>query len=167
MSVEQAYRALVAAGVKKVLAMPDSFLAPLCRRVKTGPEIGYIQTTHEATGIGMAAGLTLTGTRSLMLMENSGLRSACETLARLNLSHGLYTCSLISHRGAFGERHWWGLAHHETMVPMLDALRFRYHYVRSVDEFGPALVKAYQTLAASQCSVALIAEPGLLEGLRQ
>ncbi len=167
MSVERAYRALQSAGVRKVLAMPDSQLGPLAKRVKAGTEIDYIQTTHESTAIGIAAGLTLAGSRCLVMMENSGLRSACETLARFNLSHGLFTCSLISHRGAFGERHWWGLAHHETMGPMLDTLRFRYRFVEKIDDFAPALVLAFQTMAAQQCSVALIAEPGLIEGLRQ
>src|SRR5438046_1993885 len=106
MSVEKAHDALVETGVEVVVALPDSFLAPLCHRLRCSNRIEYIQCVHESDCVGVAAGLTATGTRTLTLMENSGVRNACETLARLNLSHRLFVNLLLSHRGAFGERNW-------------------------------------------------------------
>ena len=102
------------------------------------------------------------GIKSLVIMENSGLRSACETIARFHLSHSLFTCYLISHRGAFGERNWWGQAHHKTMGPLLNLLQFQWEYVNSVSEFQNLLEKAYSTLAGGQSSVALCAESEFL-----
>lgn len=163
---QEVCRILVAVGVQHVIALPDSLLAPLCLEAAKTPELDYIQTTHESTAIALAAGLNVCGRRAVVMMENSGLRSACETLARLNLSHHLFTCALISHRGAFGERNWWGLAHHETMYPLLDILRIRYRSVAAVSEVRSSLLWAFDTLAAGQCSVALIVEPGLTEALR-
>ena len=167
MSIDRAYDALVNEGVRAVVALPDSLLGPLCKRVKDGNQntIQYIQATHEAACVGLATGLTLSGVKSLVIMENSGLRSACESIARLQLAHHLFTCYLISHRGAFGERNWWGQAHHETMEPLLDMLHFRWNYLSSLDEFPQRLEQAFSTLAAGQSGVALIAEPGFSQEL--
>lgn len=167
MSAESAYRCLVNAGVQTVVSLPDSELSPLCRVIKENSQIDYIQTVHEAVCVSLAAGLTVSGNRCLVLMENSGLRNACETIARLHLSHNLYTCYLISHRGGFGERNWWGMAHHETMEPLLELLRFRWEYVRTIAEFPKLLDQAFSSAASGQNSVALIAEPTFTEELRQ
>src|SRR5258708_34491825 len=165
MNLELAYNSLVDAGVQTVVALPDSNLGLLCKRIRIGNQIDYIQATHESVCVGIAKGLTLSGVRSLVIMENSGLRNACESLARLQLSHNLFTCYLISHRGAFGERNWWGQAHHETMEPILRLLRFRWKSMKSLTEFPQLLAQAYSTLAAGQSSVALIAEPSFIKEL--
>src|ERR1043166_6501156 len=98
MSIELAYKCLVDAGVQTVVALPDSLLGPLCHQVKIGSHITYIQAVHESDCVGIATGLSLSGIRTLVIMENSGLRNACETLARFHLSHHLFTCYLISNR---------------------------------------------------------------------
>ena len=163
--IDVAYRCIVEAGVQVVIALPDSQLSPLCQRIREGCDIEYIQAVHESTCVGIATGLSLTGTLAMVIMENSGLRNACETIARCHLSHGLFACYLISHRGAYGERNWWGQAHHTTMEPLLDLLRFRWTYVKSLSEFALALKQAFSTLAAGQSSVALIAEPDFIEDM--
>jgi len=53
------------------------------------------------------------------------------------------------------------------MQPLLAMLQFRYHHVEKIDDFGRLLALAYQTLAAGQCSVALVAEPEFIDGLRR
>ena len=167
MNIELVYTSLVDEGIQVVVALPDSGLAPLCRKLQSEDRIDYIQVTHESDCVGISTGLTLTGVKSLVIMENSGLRNACETIARFHLSHQLFTCYLISHRGAFGDQNWWGQAHHETMEPILEMLHFRWESVNSLSEFPQSLRKAYSTLSAGQSSVALIAEPDFIEELRQ
>jgi sulfopyruvate decarboxylase subunit alpha len=167
MSAEAAHKCLLEVGVGAVIALPDSKLAPLCRVVRDRAQIDYIQAVHESACVGIATGLSLSGVKTLVVIENSGLRSACETIARFHLSHNLFATYLIAHRGAFGERNWWGVAHHETMEPLLKLLRFRWEYLRSVAEFPRLLNLAYSTASAGQCSVALIAEPSFTEELLQ
>lgn len=164
-NMDQVCEDLHAAGIRTIVALPDSMLGPLCRRLSLDTRLTYIQTTHEAACVGIAAGLTLAGIKSIVIMENSGLRSACETLARFHLSHHLFACYLISHRGAFGEPNWWGQAHHETMEPLLRLLRFRWAAVNSVQQFRTVLDEAFATLASGQASVAMIATPAFTRSL--
>lgn len=162
-----AFNGLLEAGVEVVVALPDSLLAPLCYKIKFSERIRYIQATHESDCVGIACGLSLSGVRSLVLMENSGLRNACETIARLQFSHHIFTCYLVSDRGAFGERNWWGQAHHETMLPMLSMLRIPWEYLNAISELPGALGRAFDTLAAGQSGAALIAGPGFVHKLER
>ena len=51
--------------------------------------------TNEAEGASVAAGTWITGGRSVLVMENSGLRAACEALARLGLVNGVPVTMLM------------------------------------------------------------------------
>jgi sulfopyruvate decarboxylase TPP-binding subunit len=163
---ESAYQALVDSGVDLITAVPDSLLAPLHRCAAERDDIAYIQVCDEATAVGIAAGARLAGSRSLVLMENSGLRRACETMARFALSHRLHTVLLLARRGAFGEANWWGLPHEETMHPHLRMLSAATAEVDSVHAFPDLLRRAYDTLDTGQRTVALIANPPFVEELR-
>jgi thiamine pyrophosphate-dependent acetolactate synthase large subunit-like protein len=165
-ALDKAHSHLLSSGIEFVTSVPDSALAPLSARIAAEDSPKYIQAAHEAGAIGIAAGMTLAGTKALVMMENSGLRTGCETLARLQTAHGVFICCLISHRGAFGERNWWGQAHHETMTTLLPLLRFRWRSVYCVADLPAALDEAYRTLAAGQCGSAIIAEPSFTRELR-
>lgn len=166
MSVAAVYEQLLAADVSFIAGVPDSLLAPLHAFAAARAEIPYVQVTDEATAVGLAAGVRITGGRSLVLMENSGLRRACETLARLTLSHRLHLLVLLARRGAFGERNWWGIPHEETMHAHLRMLPMVSHEVESVAEFGPLLRRGYDSLDTGQRSVALLANPTFSTELR-
>ncbi|MEV4656686.1 hypothetical protein [Micromonospora sp. NPDC049301] len=161
-----AYQALVDSDVDLITAVPDSLLAPLHRCAAERDDIAYLPVCDEATAVGIAAGARLAGSRSLVLMENSGLRRACETLARFTLSHRLHTVLLLARRGAFGEANWWGLPHEETMHPHLRMLSVAAAEVDSVEAFPGLLRRAYDTLDTGQRTVALVANPSFVEELR-
>ncbi len=167
MVASEAYEALVQAGVDLITAVPDSLLSPLHLYAASREEIAYVQVCDEATAVGMAAGARLGGARSLVMMENSGLRRACETLARLTLSHRLHTAMLLARRGAFGEGNWWGLPHEETMFPHLRMLSIATAEVNSLAEFPELVRRAYAMLETGQRSVCLIANPPFLADLRR
>jgi sulfopyruvate decarboxylase subunit alpha len=165
--VEVAYDALVATGIDVLVAVPDSLLSPLLDCAAQRDRIQYIQVNDEATAVGVAAGVGLAGARALILMENSGLRRACETLYRFVLSHRLHVAFLISHRGSFGEENWWGIAHSETMTAHLDMLRTPTTHVESVAQLSTALDGAFAMLGTGQCSVCIVAERPFLRELRE
>ena len=63
------------------------------------PDIRYVAVTNEAEGASVAAGAWITGGRSVLVMENSGLRAACEALSRLGLVNGIPVTMLMGYRG--------------------------------------------------------------------
>lgn len=166
MSAQHAYGSLLRAGVSLISGVPDSLLGPLHHHASQRREIMYVPTCDEATAVGLAAGARLAGARSLVMMENSGLRRACETLARLTMSHRLHTVMLLARRGAFGEKNWWGLPHEQTMHSHLKMLPVVSKELTSLAEFEELIAKSYDTLNTGQCSVALIANPSFVSQLR-
>jgi sulfopyruvate decarboxylase subunit alpha len=91
-----------------------------------------------------------------MMMENSGLRQACEPIARFALSHQVPMVMVMPYRGDLGETNWWGHSHAQTMEPLLQALRVPYWHVRELDRLSPMISGALDHAASSQLPVALI-----------
>jgi len=155
---------LVHSGVELVTAVPDSLTASALHDVGSCEALTYIQAADESSAVCLAAGFALAGRRSIVIMENSGLRRGCEALARLGLTHGIHVVALISYRGAFGEANWWGIGHHATMAPLLDALGLRSAEVRTADELARRLPEAYSMFQTRETSVALVVHREALDG---
>jgi sulfopyruvate decarboxylase subunit alpha len=148
--------ALVAARVELVAALPESLLKHVYRRLWSQTAIRYVTVTNEGELPGIMAGAYLGGMRSLMMMENSGLRQACEPIARFALSHQVPMVMVMPYRGDLGETNWWGHSHAQTMEPLLQALRVPYWHVRELDRLSPMISGALDHAASSQLPVALI-----------
>lgn len=122
---------LVIEGLKKahvsvVSALPDTLLKGVYEAAAKDPELRYIPVTNEGEGAAVVAGAYAGGRRSVLIMENSGLRQACEALARIGLVNTLPVVMIMSYRGEVGERWHWGVNHGITMEPLLQALRIPY-----------------------------------------
>ncbi|HFG0578579.1 hypothetical protein LIS90_12215 [Flavobacterium psychrophilum] len=154
---------MVEENIKYAICLPDSLTMPLTSEIKKNKLISYIQATHESDCVGISTGLNITNTPSIVIMENSGIRNACETIARFHLSHALYNIYIISFRGDFGERNWWGQAHSTTMKPLLDLLRFRYIFINDLMDFKEIFKDALNDFQARQSSIALIISPKVLK----
>ena len=130
------------ARVRFVVGLPDSMLAGVYVAAEQDPDIKYVAVTNEAEGASVAAGAWITGGRSVLVMENSGLRAACEALARLGLVNGIPVTMLMGYRGDLGERFHWGINHGMTMEPILNALRIPYWIVDREEQIIPAVNRA-------------------------
>lgn len=144
------------ANVGVVAALPESLLAEIYRECAKDNTIRYVMVSNEADLPGIVAGCYLTGKRALMIMENSGLRQACEPLARFALGRSVPIVMVLSFRGDLGERNWWGHNHAQTMIPLLEALRITYRIISKLDEVKPAIAKAFLHADSSQMPVALV-----------
>ena len=149
-------QALEDARVQLVTALPESLLKHIYRRLWSQTAIRYVTVTNEGEMPGIVAGAYLGGMRSLMMMENSGLRQACEPIARFALSHQVPMVMVMPYRGDLGETNWWGHSHAQTMEPLLGALRVPYWHVRELDRLSPMVCGALDHAASSQLPVALI-----------
>ena len=156
--------ALAQARVDLVTALPESLLKHIYRRLADQSVIRYVQVTNEAEMPGIVAGAYFGGVRAVMIMENSGLRQACEPIARFELSHQVPMVMIMPFRGDLGERNWWGHSHAQTMEPLLNALRIPFRHVRRLDELPSMLSKALDHAESSQLPVALVLGGECIDG---
>jgi sulfopyruvate decarboxylase subunit alpha len=156
--------ALHAADVGLVTAVPESLLKGVFMALPEEPGIRYVRASNEADMPGIIAGAYFGGIRALMMMENSGLRQACEPIARFSHAHQVPLVMAVSHRGDYGEPNWWGHNHHQVMVPLLQALRIPMRIVDRIDRLEDEVTKAYLHADASQWPVCLVLGGECIEG---
>jgi sulfopyruvate decarboxylase subunit alpha len=144
------------AKVEIVACLPESLLKEVYPMLEREKQIRYIPVSSEIDLPGIVAGAYFGGKRAVMIMENSGVRQACEPLARLIFGHRIPLVMIMPHRGDLGEDVWWGHGHSETMLPILEALRIRYWFVNRLEEIVPSIQKALTHADAGQVAVALI-----------
>ena len=146
-SAPEGLAALTIEGLKQarvgtVVALPDSLLKDLYVSIAGDRDFRYVPVANEAEGAAVAAGAWAVGSRSVLIMENSGIRSACEALARLGLVAGLPVTMLMGYRGELGEPHVYGINHGLTMEPLLQALRIPYAMVSEEGQVISAIRRA-------------------------
>lgn len=156
--------AVRAADVRLVTAVPESLLKGVFAALPQEPGIRYVRASNEADMPGIVAGAYLGGMRALMMMENSGLRQACEPIARLSHAHHVPLVMAVTHRGDFGETNWWGHNHHQVMVPLLAALRIPMREIGRLEDVGSEMRKAFVHADASQWPVCLVFSGECIEG---
>jgi sulfopyruvate decarboxylase subunit alpha len=142
-AVEQVVAGLKGAGVSVVCYLPDSLLKELYPALDADPDIRTIRVTNEGEGAAICGGIWLSGKRSALVMENSGLRASIEPLARMGLGAGIPVVMIMSYRGDLGENNWWAIPHGMTMEPLLDAMRIPYRIVEREDDVQRAIRDAY------------------------
>lgn len=156
-----AYASLVVEGldganIRIVAALPDSLFKTVHVLLRGDRRFTYVLGASEADLPGIAAGAYLGGKRAALLMENSGIRQACEPIARFAFSHHMPLLLLVTHRGDLGERYWWGHSHAQTMDPLLEALRIPSWRVQRLEEIKTSIPRAADHAETSQWPVALV-----------
>jgi sulfopyruvate decarboxylase subunit alpha len=144
------------ANVSLVAALPESLLKSIYFECEADSKIRYVLVGNEADLPGIVAGTYLAGKRGLMIMENSGIRQCCEPVARFAFCHGMPLVIVMSYRGEFGERNWWGHNHSQVMTNLLNTLRIPFKMISRLDEIRPSIGKAFTHADASQWPVALV-----------
>jgi sulfopyruvate decarboxylase subunit alpha len=156
--------ALRSARVEIVAAVPESLLKAVYHELPGTEGIRYVPVSNEAEMPGICVGAYLGGKRAIMIMENSGLRQACEPIARFAFTQHAPFVMVMAYRGDLGERNWWGHAHAQVMTPLLEALRIPFRVVRELDKLPAALDAALTHADSSQWPVALVLSGDCING---
>ncbi len=144
-------------GVKKLIVMPDSLISKCINLVQLEQhKIDYIQVLNESEAVCICSGLNLTGTCSVCLMENTGIRSACDIISRFELAHGIHNIFILTNRGEVGEENWWGVYHNEVTTEILRAIKIKTVSVATLNEFQWALHNAIKIFKTEQTSIAIL-----------
>ena len=147
---------LTEAGVKFASFLPDSWLKPIYSRLSQDSRFITISVSNEGVGVGLCCGAWLGGMKAVMLMENTGVRMACDQLARLGISVGLPCFMIIPYRGDFGDAQTYAVAHGQTMLPVLDALRIPYFIVREEERIRQSIRRCLKTMKVTNYHVVMI-----------
>src|SRR5688572_5544783 len=79
--------ALTEAGIRHLAVLPESWLAPLLRRIEGSNRFTTIAVTREDEGVGVCVGLALGGLKSALLMQNTGLLASANAIVTVPLKH--------------------------------------------------------------------------------
>jgi sulfopyruvate decarboxylase subunit alpha len=147
---------LAEAGIDFISYLPESWLHDVYDALLADERFEVVLGTNEGECAAICAGAWLGGRRAAVIFENSGLRVAAETLARLGIGHGIPVLMLMPFRGDLGDKDWWAQPHGLTLIPMLEALGVRYRVVRDPADVRPSIVRAWETLHSSKAPVAVV-----------
>ena len=82
--------------------VPCSFLTPFINYVIQSPDLDYVAATSEGEGVGIAAGAYLTGRKTVVMCQNSGLGNTVNPLTSLNYTFRIPGLLIVTHRSAPG-----------------------------------------------------------------
>ncbi len=136
-----------------IAVLPDSWMFEVYEMISKDPYFKVVPVTHEGEVVCICAGAWCGGMRSAIIMENSGLRAATESLGRLYCFPVLL---LMSYRGDFGDRAYFGRPIGRTTEPVLQALGIPYLVVRKEEDIERSIRDATRTIDTAQGAVALL-----------
>jgi sulfopyruvate decarboxylase subunit alpha len=123
------------AGVDLVCSVPCNLLGGVMKLLDAGT-ICHVPVTREEEGVGIVAGAALTGSRPLLLMQNSGLGNCVNALASLAGLYELPLFLLMSYRGGERERIAAQKPMGQAAPRVLDALGISYDVIATPDALG-------------------------------
>ena len=142
------YRALKAAGVRVMSALPETWLVHLVRMAEEDEEMTLVRLAKEEEGVGISTGAHLAGVKSAMLMQNHGFLAAINGIVSCGQLYRIPLLMLISERGSFGEKDPWQCEWGGVTTHVLEALRIPFERLDAPEQVIKRIAKA-QTLAYS------------------
>ncbi len=150
------------AGFDFYTGVPCSFLTPVINRVISDRTLDYVAAASEGEAVAIASGAWLTGHRTVVMCQNSGLGNAVNPLTSLNYPFRIPTLLIVTWRGGPGIK---DEPQHHLMGPitpsLLDVIQVPHHPFPSTDDdVAQALAEAQASMEKSDLPFALIMEKG-------
>lgn len=125
-------------------------------------DVNYIAATREDNALGLASGAYLSGKKSAILIQNSGLGNIINGLTSFNLIYKIPVLMIISWRGEPGKP---DAPEHSVMgekiLPLLKELGIPYKILS--EEIEKEIGWASETMEKKNIPVALVLKKGLIE----
>jgi sulfopyruvate decarboxylase subunit alpha len=146
--------AIKQAGIEYVATLPDENIVELIKAVDRDPELKHIPLCREEEGIGICAGLYLTGKKTALIMQNAGFLNSCNALTTMSLQFQIPALLLIYYAGDIGDRGFTTLG--SVTEPVLAALGIRSYVPREPGKFSDTLKGALILAEDSKKPVAVL-----------
>ena len=140
---------LVAAGVRFVAAVPDIVTSDgLLWPISRDGRLRLVRVSKEDEGVSVCAAMSYNGTRSVLLMQQTGLLDSLNAIRAIGVDYGLPVVMLVGLQGkepelpperssSYGVR---------IVKPILDVMGIEHSAIETdedVDSIGSGIVKAY------------------------
>ena len=120
----QLYRVLKAAQVRQVSYVPDAGHSELIRLFAADPGVVSNVLTTEEEGIAIATGAWLGGSRSVLLLQSSGVGNCVNMLSLVTMTR-TPLLMLVTMRGEWAEFNPWQIPMGQATEPALNAIGVR------------------------------------------
>lgn len=153
--------------IQYIVTVPDSLSSKLIKKEQlVNRGIRYIHALNELSAVSISSGLNLTGERAVCVIENSGIRFACDVITRFELCHKIHNMYMITGRGSIGEENWWGIFHESITNDIISNLPVKWCIVNSFAELETAVDKSVKSFTTEQVSTIIILSSVFFEGLK-
>lgn len=93
-------------GVRRLVYVPDSVLAPIIALAGEDPDLDVVSVTREEEGFALVLGSQLGGDRAALLIQSTGLGNSLNALGSLVIPYRVPCPIVISLRGEIGDRNY-------------------------------------------------------------
>jgi len=149
-------------GIDFSTGVPCSILKDIILCLSSDSDIPYIPATREDEALGIATGAYLAGKKPVVLMQNSGLGSAINPLASLDVLYKIPMLLLMSWRGYQGEDAPEHLIMGEVTMKLLGDIEIPVQVV-SEDNPEAAISASIRSMEDKQIPAAALVRRGVIE----
>ena len=155
---DDAFKALVKAGVRQAAYVPDAGHTRLIRRCHAAKRIAAVPLTTEEEGIALLAGAWLGGQRGVLLMQSSGVGN-CINMLSLVEECRFPLLTIVTMRGEWGETNPWQVPMGQSAAVVLEASGVIVQHVDAAPDLGPSVTAAAQlAFVSNRASAVLIGQ---------
>ncbi len=138
---DEIHRILAQNGVRQVAYVPDSGHARLIELVRADRAMQAVPLTTEEEGVALAVGAWLGGSRSVLLMQSSGVGNCINMLGTI-IECRVPLLMLVTMRGHWGEFNPWQVPMSQGTAPALAAMGVAIQSVERAAEVGETVSAA-------------------------
>ena len=158
---DQLYDTLRKENISIFSYVPDAGHKVLIDRAIKDNSVTAISLTSEQEGIGIAVGSYLGGSKSVLLMQSSGVGNCINQLSLIK--HGQFPfLTIVTMRGEYGEGNPWQFAMGEAVVPTLNSMGVKCLKITTEDEIESTIKAALIMVFQAERSVAVLLSQKLL-----
>jgi sulfopyruvate decarboxylase TPP-binding subunit len=155
LAMEAFYKGLRRSKINFAVFLPDTLLDGVEQMILQRAEISAFQCCREDEGISMAMGAYLTGQRSVVMMEGSGIGLSALVLAR-GIVQRTPTLLLIGHNGTLGEIYDVHSATRLVSEGVLRALGIPFFVLHKREQIENVIVEAQNTVEGQRMPVGIL-----------
>ena len=112
-------------GVDFLIHIPDSFGAPVVSHFEAAPGVRCFPVAREEEGVGILAGLAMSGRKGAMFIQDVGLGNSMVALTTFAMAYHMPMLILAIRRGGFGEFNAAVHNYSETALEMVESMKIK------------------------------------------